>query len=74
MLHKRYHPNEVTEAQRAYMEDAKVNPQAFVVSPATKFISHLLMTTIDCLIQLTEALEDIADRRIDDDDGEEWKR
>ena len=73
MKYKRYSSGDVSEAQRAYCQDAGIQSEHLNMNLTGQFLSHLLMVTIDVMIELAGAIEDLADRRIDEDDGEEWR-
>ena len=73
MKYKRYSSGDIREAQKAYCRDAGIEPSHLSMNLTSRFMSHLLMVTIDVMIELAGAIEDLADRSIDEDDGEAWR-
>lgn len=73
MRYKRYSTKDVTKASSVYADDIGTTLKTLNLNHASRYIAHLLMVTISVLIELTEAIEDLVDRNVDEDDGEAWR-
>lgn len=67
MRHKQVTDRDIEELREAYCRDAGIDPLQLNMNQTGRFLSHLLMVLIDCMMELQDAIEDIAG------DGEAWK-
>lgn len=70
MRHKQVTDRDIEKLREAYGRDAGIEPAHLNMNQTGRFLSHLLMVLIDCMMDLHDTLEDIGGR---DRDGESWR-